>query len=385
MHLEVRRLRHTRFRQLAAIFLAALMLSPCISAFAMEHIEAAESGEIVFIDTDNGLSYTADFYMSSVNELKRGGENLCINTDGEITLKGFFSQGRDPRILIFADGRTVSGADFDADGRFTGSYVSGAVGEKENQQLRIEYAQNPEAFYDYTVTRDASGLSALKDGAGVSGEAKQLCADKYAALFGNAGYAPTAYLSSSFCLRENQDGTLTAIKQTLKAANGYTVECTAPEVVCVIDVGAIAARGEGRAVLNYANELEERISSLSFKVERSGNTYVTESVCPCCGENTVGEIHLTSCGHYKCDAEYGENHEIADCGIAGHCRASDITHGICKNCRGYLCDGKQHGSGHCKHVHDWFCVSYVAPSSSGPGTSVSKCLTCGETLTQTLG
>ncbi len=378
-------MRHTRFRQLAAIFLAALMLSPCVSAFAMEHIEAAESGEIVFIDADNGLSYTADFYMSSVNELKRDGENLCINTGGEITLKGFFSEARDLRILMFEDGRYVSGADFDADGEFTGSYISGAVGEKENQQLRIEYAQNPEAFYDYTVTRDASGLFALKDRAGVSGEAKQLCVDKYAALYGDTKYAPTAYLSNSFQLRENPDGTLTAVVQTLKTADGYTVVCTAPEVVCVIDAATIAAIGEGRAVLNYSNELGERIASISFKVEQNGDAYTAESTCPYCGENTGREIHLTSCGHYKCDAEYGENHEIADCGIAGHCRASDITHGICKNCRGYLCDGKQHGSGHCKHVHDWFCVSYVAPSSSGPGTSVSRCLTCGETLTQTLG
>ncbi len=378
-------MRYTRFRQLAAIFLAALMLSPCASAFAMEYIEPADSGEIVFIDADNGLSYTADFYMSSVSELKRDGENLCINTGGEITLKGFFSQDRDSRILMFADGRVVSGADFDADGKFTGSYFSGAIGEKENQQLRIEYAQNPEAFYDYTVTRDASGLNAVKDGAGVSGESKQLCVDKYAALYGDTKHVPTAYLSNSFFLRENQDGTLTAAKQILKATNGYTVECTAPEVVCVIGAGTIAARNEGRAVLNYTNELAERIASLSFKVERSGDTYVVESVCPGCGQNTGGEIHLASCGHYKCGAEYGENHEIADCGIAGHCRASDITHGICKNCRGYLCDGKLHGSGHCKHIHDWFCVSYVPPSASGSGTSVSKCLTCGETLTQTLG
>ena len=297
-------MRRTRFRRLAAILLAALMHSFCASAFAMEYIEPAESGEIVFIDADNGLSYTADFYMSSVNKLKRDGENLCINTGGDITLKGFFSQDRDSRILMFADGRIVSGADFDADGEFTGSYISGAVCEKENQQLRVEYAQNPEGFYDYTVTRDSSGLNVLKDGAGVSGETKQLCADKYAALYGDTGYAPTAYLSNSFHLRENPDGTLTAAEQILKATDGYTVVCTAPEIGCVIDAGTIAARGEGRAVLNYSNEPGERIASLSFKVERSGDTFAMESVCPCCGENTEGEIHLTSCGHYKCDPEY---------------------------------------------------------------------------------
>jgi hypothetical protein len=378
-------LRHTCFRQLTAIFLAALVFSSFASAFAMEHIESADSGEIAFIDADNGLSYTADFYMSSVNELKRDGDNLHINTGGEITLNEFFSQGRDSRILMFADGRYVSGADFDADGGFTGSYVSGTVGEKENQQLRVEYAQNPEEFYDYTVTRDASGLNALSDGAIASGEAKQLCCDKYAELYGDTKYAPTVYLSNSLYLHENQDGALTAVKQTLKAVNGYTVVSTAPEIVCVIDAETVAARGEGRAVINYSNELQERIASLSFKVERSGDEFTMESVCPCCGENTGGEIHLASCGHYKCDAKYGEDHEIADCQIAGHCRTSDITHEICKNCRGYLCDGKQHGSGHCKHVHDWFCVSYVAPSQSGPGASVSQCLTCGETLAQTLG
>ena len=378
-------MRNTCFRQLTAIFLAALVFSSFASAFAMEHIESADSGEIVFIDADNGLSYTANFYISSAEELKRDGDNLLINTGGEITLKGFFSKDRDSRILMFADGRVISGEDFDADGSFNGSYVSGAVGEKENQQLRVEYAQNPEDFYDYTVTRDASGLNALNGGGKAGGEANQLCCDKYAELYGDTKYAPTVYLSNSFYLRENQDGKLTAVRQTLKAVNGYTVECTAPEVVCVIDAATIAALGEGRAVLNYSNELGERIASISFKVEQNGDAYTAESTCPYCGENTGREIHLTSCGHYKCDAEYGENHEIADCGIAGHCRASDITHGICKNCRGYLCDGKQHGSGHCKHVHDWFCVSYVAPSSSGPGISVSRCLTCGETLTQTLG
>lgn len=124
-------MRRIRFRQLTAILFMALMLPHC-AAFAMEHIERAESGQMVFVDADNGLSYTADFYLSAVDELRRDADSLHIYTGGEITLKGFFSCGREARILMFADGRSVSGADFDASGGFTGSYISGTSGEKKN-------------------------------------------------------------------------------------------------------------------------------------------------------------------------------------------------------------------------------------------------------------
>lgn len=377
-------MRRIRFRQLTAILFMALMLPHC-AAFAMEHIERAESGQMVFIDADNGLSYTADFYLSAVDELRRDADSLHIYTGGEITLKGFFSCGREARILMFADGRSVSGADFDASGGFTGSYISGTSGEKKNQDLRVEYAQDPETSYDYEVRRDSGGLSVLKDGTAVHGEIKQRCTEKYAALFGSTEYAPAVCLSNSFFLREDEDGTLTAVRQTLKAPDGYTVVSTAPEVVCAVGAGKISAVGEGRAVLNYSNGMNAGIASLSFRVVTNGKDLTVGSICPQCGENTAGAIHLAPCGHYRCSAEYDENHAVADCGIAGHCRVSDIEHGKCRNCLGYLCDGKLHGTGYCAHVHEWFCVSYVPPTIDVPGTSVSICLTCGQSLTQTIG
>lgn len=377
-------MRRIRFRQLTAILLMALLLPHC-AAFAMEHIERAESGQMISINADNGLSYTADFYLSAVDELKRDADSLHIYTDGEITLKGFFSHGREERILMFSDGRSVSGADFDASGGFTGSYISGTSGEKKNQDLRAEYAQDPETSYDYEVRRDSGGLSVLKDGTAVHGEIKQRCTEKYAALFGSTAYAPAVCLSNSFFLREDEDGTLTAVRQVLQAADGYTVVSTAPETVCAVGAAEISAGGEGRAVLNYSNGMDAGIASLSFKVVPNGDDLTVESICPQCGENTAGAIHLASCGHYRCSAEYDENHAVADCGIAGHCRVSDIEHGTCRNCRGYLCDGKLHGTEYCAHVHEWFCVSYVPPTLAGPGTSVSTCLTCGQSLTQTIG
>ena len=368
------------------ILLAALMLSFGTNAFAMEYLEPAESGQLLFIDADNGLSYTADFFLASVESLHREENSLCISFGiGKIELRDFFSRDRDSRILMFSDGRYVSGEDFDAEGNFTGTYFDGAEGEKENQLKRVEYAQNPEAFIDYVVRRDSGGLAVIKDGMAVYGDIKQKCTEKFTELYGSTDYVPGVFLSAGFFLSEDENGTLTAVRQEIEMADGYSVVCSAPETVCVIGTREIRAHAPGRAVISYSNALGEKIASLSFKAEQSGEGFTVTSLCPCCGEDTNGEIHLTSCGHYACESGYDENHKIAECGIAGHCCASEKEHGKCKNCQGFLCDGKMHGQGHCKHVHQWFVTSYTAPSAAGPGVSVSTCLTCGQTLTQTIG
>ena len=373
-------------RFISYIALAALLLSLQTGAFAMEYIQPAESGQLVFIDADNGLSYAADFYLSSVDGLSREGDSLCLAFDvGKIELKNFFSRDRESRILMFSDGRSVSGEDFDAEGHFTGAYFDGAEGEKKNQLTRIEYAQDPEAFIDYKVRRDSAGLTVLRDGAAVYGEIKQKCAEKFAELYGNTDYRPEICLSNSFFLRENEDGTLTAVRQEAEMADGYSVVSTDPEAVCVISTQTTAAYAPGRARLSYSNALGETVASVSFKTEQSDEGLTVTSLCPCCGEDTHGEIHLTACGHYICAPDYDESHQTAECGIAGHCCASGTEHGVCRNCRGFLCDGKPHGAGECQHVHQWFVTSYIPPSAAGPGSSVSTCLTCGQTLNETVG
>ena len=374
-------------RRLTAFIVSVLLLlSASIGAFAMEHIAPAESGQFVYIEADNGLSYTADFYLSSVSSLKREGDSLCLNFDiGKIELKDFFSRDRQSRIFMFSDGRFVSGGDFDADGNFTGAYFDGAEGEKENQLRRIEFAENPEAFIDYQVRRNSGGLTVLGNGAAVYGDIKKKCVEKFTELYGNTNYAPGICLSNSFFLSENEDGTLTAVRQEMETADGYSLTCSDPETISVIGAREISAHAPGRVIVNYSNSMGEKVASLSFKAEQSGESLTVTGICPCCGEDTHGEIHLTSCGHYSCEADYDENHKIAECGIAGHCGTSETEHGVCKNCQGYLCDGKMHGQGHCKHVHQWFVTSHTRPGADGPGMSQSICLICGETLTQTLG
>ena len=246
-------------RIVSFILLAALMLSFGTGALAMEYIEPAESGQLVFIDADNGLSYTADFYLSSVESLRREGDSLCISFGGgKIELRDFFSQGRASRILMFCDGRFVSGGDFDAEGNFTGSYFDGAEGEKKNQLERIEYARDPDAFIDYEVRRDSGGLTVIKDGTAVYGDIKQKCAEKFAALYGNTDYAPEICLSDSFFLREDENGTLTAVRQEIETADGYSVVCSAPETVCAVGTQEISAHNAGRAVISYSNALGEK-------------------------------------------------------------------------------------------------------------------------------
>ncbi len=378
----MRKIRH----YISFLLLAVFLLLFGAEASAMEYIEPAESGQLVFLDADNGLSYTADFYLSSVSSLCREGDSLCISFGlGKIELKDFFSRDRLSRILMFRDGRYISGEDFDEDGHFTGAYFDGAAGEKENQQKRIEYAEDPETFIAYEVRRDSGGLAVLKDGAAVYGDAKQRCSEKFAELYGSTNYAPEIYLSDCFFFSENEDGILTAVRQEIETADGYSLVCSAPETLCVIGTREIRAHAPGRAAITYTNALGEKIASLSFKTEQSGSDLTITSICPCCGEDTRGEIHLTSCGHYICESGYNESHGIAECGIAGHCRVSDIEHGQCKNCRGFLCDGEMHGQGYCKHTHQWFVTSYTPPSAAGPGVSVSICLSCGETLTQSIG
>ena len=85
---------------------AALVFCLFPPAYAEEHLEKLSDGQIVLISADNGESYYADFYLSSVDTLSRSGEDLTLRFGtGYILLRGFFSDGRDARILSFAGGQ----------------------------------------------------------------------------------------------------------------------------------------------------------------------------------------------------------------------------------------------------------------------------------------
>lgn len=370
-------------RALALILFIVLVGTLFPGALAEEYLEEVTEGRFVTVNADNGLSYYADFYLSSVSTLAKNGDDLVIGfTLGQIWLKDFFSNGRLSRILMFRDGRFVSGEDFDAEGNFTGEYFSGAEGVKKNQDRRIEYAENPEAFFDYVLQRSSGGINVLKDGMTVYGDEKQRCIEKYTELYGETGYIPDRFISNRFIFTENEDGSLSAVRQEIETAEGYRIVCSAPETVCVIGAREIIAHSPGRAVLNYSNIHGDNIVTMSIKAEQAGGELVLNNICPCCGENTGEEIHLAPCGHYICESGYDGSHSIPECGIAGHCCVSDMEHGRCKNCQGYLCDGKMHGQGHCKHVHQWFVTAIVPSADGGRGTTVSTCFTCGQTLTQ---
>lgn len=370
-------------RLVQIILCAILVLRLFPAAFAEEHLEKIGDGQIVLISADNGESYYADFYLSAVDSIRRSGEELTISFGiGYITLRGFFSDGRDARILSFADGQSVSGNDFAPDGSFLGAYVSGAALEKSNQQTRIDTFQNPSAAYDYTVRVDYGGLTVIKDEMAVYGQDKQRCQEKFEQLCGDS----KAYRQSGTVVQlylKDTDGVLSAVRETVEPPDGYTITTLMPECVTIRSSSELAATGEGRTLVTFTNSPGESIARMSVRVAEDGTL---SCLCPCCGEETGGRLHLLSCGHYSCQADFDpEEHRQADCLVAGHCALSEATHGKCKNCQGLLCDGKQHGVGYCKHVHSWQIVAYVPPTAEGPGSSTSRCQTCGAVYNETIG
>ena len=368
----------------AQLFLCVvLVLRLFPAAFAEEHMEKLVDGQIVLISADNGESYYADFYLSAVDSLSRSGEDMTISFGNSYyLLRGFFSGGREARILSFSDGQTVSGNDFAPDGIFRGEYVTGAVLEKSNQQARIDTFQNPSAAYDYTVRVDYGGLTVIKDEMAVYGEEKQRCLAKFELICGDG----KAYRQSGTVVQlylKETDGELSAVRETVDTPDGYAISTPMPECVAIRSSSEIAAMGEGRTMVTFTNSLGESTARMSVRVSETGELFCP---CPCCGEETNGKLHLLSCGHYSCQDDFDpDQHRQADCLVAGHCASSELTHGKCRNCQGLLCDGKQHGAGYCKHVHNWQIVAYVPPTAEAPGSSTSRCMTCGAVYNETIG
>ncbi|MDO4983311.1 MAG: hypothetical protein Q4E35_07125 [Eubacteriales bacterium] len=372
-------------KRICSFFLICALLM-CLSphGLAEETLSRLGPGMLVTADARNGLTYRADFFLSSVEALRRSGDDLIIEMDGgSITLSAFFGEERDARQLIFSDGSFISGNDFDADGVFTGELFRGVDLAKENDAVRRQYADDPEAFLNCCVRQLPYGFEVLREGAAVYGEEKQLLLDIYASLFGEKGLDMSTNSSNALYLRSNDDGTYTPVRQTLFTNDGFVITCERSECLAIESSGLIAPLSEGRASVSFSNKLGEPVGSFSAKVFDDNGTLSLSLPCPQCGAETGGVLHLAACGHFTCQSDYDtETHGTGDCQLAGHCISDGREHGVCKNCRGFLCDGHEHGSGVCQHVHQWFTTSHTPGDADNPPHSTNICLICGQTMYQ---
>ena len=365
-------------------FLLILALLCCFSVygFGEELIESVGAGQLCTIDARNGLTYRTEFLPTTVDRVSVSGDDLMIEISGGcITLSGFFADGREARQLLFADGSFITGEDFDDAGAFTGELYSSIDTLKENSELRSMYAENPDAFLNCLVRQVPYGYEVIRDGYAVWGDEKQLMLAKYQSIFGEGGLDMSTNSSNELLMRLNADGSYTAVRQTLFTKDGFIIVCPQPESLAVMNRSLFVPLGESRVTVTYYNQFGTPLYQFNAKINDDNGALSLSLVCPQCGEDTGGEVHLSPCGHFTCQSGFDASaHYLAGCGIAGHCANDGAEHGICKNCQGYLCDGNAHGYGVCQHVHQWFTTSYTPGDEFNPPQSTCICLICGQTI-----
>lgn len=355
-------------RRLAASFMAAvflLMLSPC--AFAAEILPRPGEGQIVFVDADNDVDYRAAFPLSALKAASRSGDDLIIQLPtSRMMLKGFFSRLGEWRSVEFSDGKSLGGADFDADGNFTGLFSTTDSLERHSTAIR---AASPVLTAEYTQY----GIEVYDNGSAVHGEVKETCLELLKVLYPMERPDWQKIESMSFEFVQEPDGGLRPSRARVSFADGFTVRSVNPAAVCISDSLSLMPISVGRAVVSYENALGQELFSLGIRCDADAhNELSVSSVCSCCGETQGSELHYMACGHYRCQhGSENAEHSPAVCGIAGHC-SSEGEHAKCKNCLGPMCDGQSHGFGQCLHTHNWVPVNMYT----------SRCIVCSAEYTR---
>ena len=375
-------------KRIAAALMALailLCLSPASSA-AAGTLSRPGVGQIVYVaaGSESG-GYTAEFYLAALDSLTREGGDMCMYfANARIVLKDFFTtRERNRREVTFAGGESVTAADFDENGRFTGVYSSGLTAEKpERTPVRGEEGDSAGVI---TLTRSRGGTVISRGGQAVYGALRAAAISTAEDYLAHGGGDWSVNESVSFEL-EPDDDAVRAIKETMTALNGLTVVNLRPQTVYLPDSAALVPIGAGRAVISFKNSLGEQLQKLSVRVtEEADGSLTAECICPACGGNQGYALHMLPCGHYICAADHdAAAHAVAECGIAGHCITGGGEHGVCENCLKPLCTGNGHGAGICEHVHSWVQQSYTAATAEAAGQTVSRCSTCGITYTQVL-
>lgn len=374
-----------------AAALMALALAFCLAprAFASQSLARPGMGQVLILPADSFESFTLDFNLSALEELSREGADLILRFNlARIELRGFFAEDvADSHGLIFADGRTVGAADFDADGQYTGSYCAGYSREKADPDAEARPLSSGTGADTLTVTKSINGTAISRGGEAVYGalRANAMAAVEEYLTRGGADWGTNSAIKFEFT--PGADDSVTPIRETLTGADGLIAINSRPDTVYMPDAGSLIAIGEGRAYITFKNSLGETLQKLAVRVaEAAGGKLTIECACPSCQDEQGEALHMLSCGHYSCAADFdAAAHGVPACGIAGHCASDGASHEKCTNCLKPLCTGDgRHGYGVCPHEHTWMQQSYTSPTTTSAGESVSKCKTCEITYRQVL-
>lgn len=372
-------------KRLCAV-LAALVMAFCLSpaAYAEESnvLSRPREAQYSYIDAANFEAYRGDFYLSSLSSLSRDGDDLRLEFGmSKIILRGFFSTRDERRWFTFVDGARISAADFDEDGEFTGELYTGytsAKGDKEKASVASESA----ADRITVIKRHGSSEVKTADGTPLYGTRRTdaiAAADERVAL----GCMWNDVTAMSLVIDDDEDGKLTVVQESAECTNGVSVSTRRPSTVHIADSDTLVPVGAGRASVRFENAVGKVMQTLSVRVSDGGERgLIMECICPECGEDQGGELHMLTCGHYICAIDNAAEHSVPECAIAGHCVTDGGEHGKCSNCLKPLCTGTGHGYGVCKHEHKWQPQSSTPPTETTPGQNVSVCVSCGLTYTQ---
>ena len=155
-----------------AAALTALAILLCLSpaSFAEEALSRPGVGQIVYVAAGGeGGGYTAEFFLAALDSLTREDDDMCMYfANARIVLKDFFTtRERNRRGVSFAGGETVTAADFDDAGHFTGVYSRGLTAQKpERTPVRSEEG---DAAGVITLTRSRGGTVISMGGQAVYG------------------------------------------------------------------------------------------------------------------------------------------------------------------------------------------------------------------------
>ena len=347
------------------ILLAAVFSSFSPFAFADYALDKPSAGQVIFMQADNDLDYTAAFPLSALTGAFREGEDLRLEFPAaRLTLEGFFTRLGEWRSLSFSDGGSLGGADFDEEGRCTKSFHSVLDMEKRSDSPKSTGL----GAESVTLRLSPYGTEVFVGDEVIWGELRERCIGAFAAVypFEKPDWNSVLELRCQFLMGE--DGSLEPVRFYSDFADGVSSEIINPARVCSASSLQLLPLSEGRAVVSFSNRLGERLLSADVLCRRDESSGLcVEYMCEGCGELQTGAFHYLSCGHYSCAEGFDPaGHDIAPCQVAGHC-VSESEHEKCSNCQEYCCDGREHGPGFCEHVHNWVAVTLVSSRCTGCG------------------
>lgn len=342
-----------------------LALSPC--AFAREILARPEEGQIIFVDADNDTQYYADFPLSSLKSVQRIEDDLLIELPAaRLVLRSFFSKLGEWRSISFSDAKSIGGADFDAEGMYTGKFSTAEQFEKSGSTVSS-------AGTVMTVIFSPYGTEVLCGEEAVGYELRSACIQA-AELIKPVEKPDWQKLQRLyFEIVQESDGFLRPVRAKAVFNDGITVKAVNPSVVYISGSLSLLPLSAGRATVSYEDGQGTELFTLDVRCETDGQDGLSlSSLCPCCRSTQGRQLHYLLCGHYSCQDGYNEDeHFPAECGTVGHC-GSEGDHSMCKNCLGPVCIGGSHGYGQCIHVHNWMPITKYT----------SRCVVCNAEYTR---